>query len=400
MRQAGPSRATLEGGRLGRWQLVLLLVTIPAVEDGTLIDHWLARVVGVGGWISILLAVPVTLVGVLVLFALADRHPRDDLAQMLLRLTGPLAYPLGIAYAALFLADGAFSLREYGMLSRLVGFMSFTPYAIFAVGLMAVALYGACLGIEVVARVNAAVLLCLDIPLGILLALLSLNHQKLARALPVLAHGLSPVLWGSWLVVGKFGELVLLLVFLPLVAQGRTDARRATLWGVMLITVMALGHELGPVLTFGSSIREVEWPVYSQIRSIMLARFVANLDWVAVILWTHGFLIEITTFTYAASLTLASLFGMRSHRPLIPWLLAVVLAGSFFTGRIQDGVLLYRWMLDSYGFVAFGWVLPLLLLGLSLWRGTGTRQPLRPRWRRDAAPTGNRGQRARPEPAP
>lgn len=373
-----------DGGRISIWQLAFLLIIIPAIEDSTAIDHWLALRVGVDGWLSVLLAVPVILLGVALLVALADRFPQQDLAGILLRVLGPLAYPVGILYTALFLADAALSLREFGLLGRLEGFMSYTPYTVFAICLILVATYGAWLGMEVVARINAAILLFAELPLGVMLALFAVNHQKLVRLLPILANGLQPVLWGAWLVAGKFGELVLMLVFLPLVAKGRANARGVMLWAVVLTTFMALGHELGPVLTFGASVRTIEWPDYSQVRAIALARFIANLDWLVVTMWTHGFLIEVIVFMYAAALTLARLFGMRSHRALIPVLAAVVLVATYFSGRTQDAVLFNRWLLDAYGFVGLGWVLPALLLGISLVRGQGTRSPTLRRVRRQS----------------
>lgn len=153
-----------------------------------------------------------------------------------------------------------------------------------------------------------------------------------------------------------------------------------------LIVVMALGHGLGPVLTFGSSVGEYEWPAYEQVRSILLGRFVQNLDWVAVILWTHGFLIEVAVFVYAAALTLAKLFGLRSQRPLVPVLGALAVAASLLVGETQRVLLLERWFLDAYGFVVLGWVVPLSLLGISYLKGRGRGLGRRPPLGRDASP--------------
>jgi spore germination protein KB len=378
----GGARPPADGGRISAWQLALILVTVMAIQDSTSLDHWLAWRVGNDLWISLLLAAPCAVAGVLLLTALADRHPGSDLAEILLRTAGPLAYPLGLAYAGLFLADAFLSAREFGTLSRLLSFMNLTPYLVFAAGLVTVAVYGAWLGIEVLARVNAAFLLFVDIPLGVLLAGLSINHQSIARLLPILADGPAPVMWGTWLIVAKFGEFVVLLVFLPLVAEGRAQARRISVWAVLLVTVMALGHTVGAVLTFGPAVRSIEWPTYSQVRSIVVARFIANLDWVAVILWVHGFVIEVATFIYAAALMLAKLFRARSQRGFILPLGAVTLVASRLTGRTEPAVLLYRWWLDGYGFMAMGWLLPLLLLCVTLLRGQGTRRSERRRARR------------------
>ncbi len=375
MKSRGRGGRPADPGRISAWQLALLITSILAVEDSTTLDHWLSWRVGIDAWSAILVALPIALLGVWMLFGLADRYPDRDLVEILRRTVGPLAYPLGVLCAALFLTDAVLSLREFGTLAQLLSFMNLTPYWVFAAGLAGVALYGGWLGIEVLARVNAATFLFVEVPFGILLTLFSMNHQRYDRLLPVLVHGVRPVLWGAWLVIGQFGDLLLLLVFLPLVTEGRGHARRVGVWTVLLVALIMLGHSVGPALTFGSSVRKVQWPLYSQIRSVVLARFIANLDWWAVILWTHGFLIEVSLFVYAAALTLAKLFGARSHRPFLPALGGAVFVASLFIWRTQPAMLFQRWRLAAYGFTALGWGLPLLLFAVSLLRGQGTRRP-------------------------
>lgn len=355
-----------DAGRTGVWQLVLLLVTIAAIEDSTVIDHLLAHGVGQDAWLSIVLAAPLVVVGLWPIVALGRRYPGKDLMGMLRASLGPLAYPVALVYAGAFVADSAISLRAFGVLGRLLGFMELTPYTAIVLPLAVLAVYACVLGIEVLARVNAFLLLAVDIPLGLALTVLSANHQHLARALPVLAHGLMPVAWGTWLIVGKFGAFALLLVFLPLVAdQHRVRLRGALVLGVLGVAVMALGHTMGAVLTFDSSVHTVMWPTYSQLRSIEMARFISNLDWLGVVLWTHGFLVETAAFLYGASLLLASLAGTPSYRPFVLPLGAVAFTLSYFAGRTEQAMFDLRWGLDAFVFVLLAWVIPPLLLGVT-----------------------------------
>ena len=368
-------RPPADGGRISAWQLALLLAIIPMIEDGTTINHWLAWRVGVDQWVSVLLALPLVLVGVTMLFRLANRHPDKDLTGILLSVIGPIGYGVAIAYVLLFLTNAALAVREFGVLSRQLSFMELTPYGVFALALMLVVVYGAWMGIEVLARVNVAFFLFVDIPLGVVLTALSVNHERLARLLPVMAHGIHPVLWGTWLLVGKFGELVLLLVFLPLVAEQRGRARRVNLWAVVIATAVTLEQCVGPVLMFGSSVKMVSWPWYSQIRSIFVAGFITNLEWFNVILWIHGFLVEASLFLYGATLMVTKIFGARSRKPFLLVLACLVLLGSFVLGRTQAGMLEERWMLDAYGYVIMAWLVPAAMLGISIIRRQGTRNP-------------------------
>lgn len=368
-------RPPADSGRISAWQLALLLAIIPMIEDGTAINHWLAWRVGIDQWVSVLIALPLTLAGVAMFFRLANRFPGSGLVEILLRTIGPLGYGVAIAYVLLFLCDAALSVREFGVLSREISFMSLTPYGVFAVILLLVVVYGAWLGIEVVARVNVAFFLYVDMPLGIALSALSVNHDRISRLLPIMAHGVEPVLWGVWLLVGKFGELVLLLVFLPLVGEQRQRARAVTLWSVVISTALTLEQCVGPVLMFGSSVRLTTWPWFSQVRAIFVARFITNLEWMMVIFWIHGFLVETSMFLYGASLMLTKMFGARDRRPFLLAMAGVVLVGSFILGRTQAGMLEERWMLDAYGFLVMAWLVPLILLGIALVRRQGHANP-------------------------
>ncbi len=362
------------GARLGIWQLMLLLVTTAVIQDSSTVDHWLARLVGVHAWLPVVLALPLALGGVSLLVALADRHPHRDLAGILRELLGPLAYPLVLLIALVFVADAALTLREFGLASGELGFWGFTPFWVFATGMALVAVYGAFLGIEVLARVNSFVLLFMELPIGLLFTLFTVNHERLVRLLPLLPRGFAPVLRGTWLMLGVFGQFLLLLVLLAEVHGGRGRAGQVARRGVLLISAIALGHSVGPALTFGPSVRVINWPLYGQVRSIFLARFIANVDWMVVMLWVHGFLIEVALFVYAAARLLTTLFALRSPRTLIPGLGALALAGSFVVGTTAEMMLRRRWYEDAYALVALGWLLPLLLLGISLLRGH-RRQP-------------------------
>ncbi len=357
----------VDTGRISAWQLVLLVTTIVAIQAETTGDHWLSWEVGNPLWISVLLALPLTMVGLWLYHALGLRHPGEDLVGILRHTVGPLVYPLGLVYVALFVAAALLAVRTFGTLSRLLGFMYFTPYGVFAIGLVLIAVYGAYLGIEVVARVNVAVLLFVDVPLGTLLAVFGVNHEKVGRILPIMAHGWSPVIWGMWLVLGQFGSFILLLVYRPSVHERHSVMLRASLWGVLL-TAVAFAASVSALLTFGSSVQMIEWPYYSLVRSVALARFITNVDWFDVVLWVHGFLIETAVFTYAAALMLTRVFRARDPKPLVLIVGLVVLVGSFFGGRTQDLLLENRLKLDLYGLLLLGWVLPLVLLVISFLR--------------------------------
>lgn len=358
MSRRGRPRGTSGHGRITPWQVTLLLVTIGAGEESTVVNRLLTPLAGRDLWISVLLAVPATLAGVAGVLALARRFPGQDLATILRRLLGPAAYPLGVAYVLLFLASAAQAGSEFAALSHIV--YPATPTPAFLAPLFLAALYGMLLGIEVMGRVNTAFLLLVDIPLGLLLAAVFVGQQHLGYVLPILANGLRPVLSGAQLVLGTWGQFVLLLVYLPL--TGRPEAAgSAAQWGALMLAVMALGHNLGPVLVFGEAVTRFTWPTLMEVRVVEVGRLIQRLDVVAIWLWVHSYWLQIAIFVDAAALTLAGLFRLRSHRPLlVP--LAAFSFGLALLVPDQAASMRIRWILNAWAFLAAGFVLPPLLL--------------------------------------
>ncbi len=353
------------------WQLVWMVVTTLAIEDATVIDHFLAHVAGIDSWVSILVAAPMGLLGVWAIATLASRRRGFDLVAILRNDLGWLVYLLGPAFVLLFIADATLSSRTFVLVAKTLGEEAYVPEGAFLLLLIGTAMWGAWLGIEVVARVNTAVLWLVDVPLGIFLAALGTNHESLVRLLPILANGWGPIWDMAMFMLGKTGEFVVILVYATAV-EVPAKLTRASLWGFCLLIVMALGHSVGPALTFGQSVSDVTWPSYSQIRAIEFGRFLQNLAVTAVIFWIHGFWLETTLFLDAAARTTAKVLGMRSHRKLL-LVLGPVVFGLVYLIPTEAQALSERRLLDTWGFLILGLVVPILLLVISVLRGRASR---------------------------
>lgn len=350
---------TTVSGRLTPWQLGLLLVTLGAAEGSTEVNRLISPIARQDVWLSILVAIPVGLIAVWLLTGLAARYPGHDLGAILRRLLGPFAYPLGVAFMLLFMVDAAESAATFTSLSS--GIFPTTPPSAFLVPLVGVAVYGCFLGVEVIARVNSAVLLFADIPLGILLAVVFAPQQKLVRVLPVLANGWWPVLIGSQLVLGVWGMFVVVLNFLPL-TDSEAKSRTCCLWAVIIVAVMEVGHNLGPILIFGPATAQMTWPSWTEVRVAEIGQFVERLDIVAIFLYVHGFWLELSAFIYASAQTASSLFGLRSHKVLLLPLGLAIFLGALAIPT-QDVSEALRWNLTARAFVGLGLIVPALLLG-------------------------------------
>lgn len=352
----------LQTGQLTAWQLGLLLVTGAVITNATIGDSLLVRRLGQELWVAWVLGLPLGALALWSLARLGARYPGRNLVEILLRLCGAAGYVLTGAFLAMFLAAMALSLREAAYLT--LPMMPNTPPYVMITPWVLLAMYSSYVGIEVLARVNAFLLLAVDIPLGLLLSVALLPQHNLAYLSPVFVHRWSTLLATARFSAGSWGAMAALLMFTNIVADVRRMPRVA-LWVVLLVVVMGVGHDLGAVLTFGPAAGGFLWPSFEEVRVLEFGRFVERLDVLAIVLWVHGFWIEIAVLFQAVAVGLARLCGLRSYRSLIVPLGVLLLVLAFFPAPHADVDRWRRVVLNGWVMLVLGVLLPPLLLGWS-----------------------------------
>ncbi len=353
--------------KIGHWELAFLLTTMAAGQESTVFNSIMTPIVGRDIWLSVLLGMGLGALAVVIWSALMARFPREGIETIAAQLLGPLRWPFLVAFVVLMTVYAAIAGRTFTSLSAII--FPTTPPPMFVVPLFALAVYGGILGIQVVARVNQLLLFYVDVPAGMILSMLLMGQQRMQRILPILAHGWVPVVSGGLMMMGLYSQLAMVLIFAPATVSLQ-KLKGALLAAVGMIGLMAMGHNVGPVLQFGALAKQLAWPSFAQLRLIQVGRDIQRLDVFAVVLWVHGYWILVVMNLKASSLLLKRLFHFDQDHWILAGLAIAAYGLSTVVAATQDVLFREVQLLNQWIFPSLGLGFPLLLLGLAAIRGS------------------------------
>lgn len=368
---ASRKRPLLE--RVGPWQMAFLLVTLVEGQESTIFNSVVTPIAGRDLWICVLAGTGLGLLAMRLWTELLKRFPGDGIERIAERLIGPFRWFFILPMVLFLTYYTALACRSFTSLSGMV--FPTTPPPAFVLPLVVLAVYSGILGLAAVARVNQVLLWFIDVPAGIVLSILLTGQQRVQRVLPVLAHGMMPVVSGTLMMLGLFCQLAVVMTFAPN-TKDQPRARRAFLVAIGMVGVMAMGHNMGPMLQFGGLAKQMAWPDFSQLRLIQVGRDIQRLDAFAVVLWVHGYWVLVTLNLKASALLLQRSFKQPSDRGFLLGLGVAAYAGAFVVAANQNWMLKEVQWSNEVFFPVLGLGVPLLLLGLSvLSQGRRRRSP-------------------------
>ncbi|HHT01955.1 MAG TPA: endospore germination permease [Firmicutes bacterium] len=341
-------------GKISNWQLGALLSFTVLSTGLFLMGHMVEKFAGRDSWLMpFTLFVFINAAGLL-WATLARRFSTLTLVQYCPLILGkPLGYIVNFLYLWFFVFVLATVTREFVEVINL--FLPMVSPSLLGGTMLALCIYAAWLGLEVIARSGVHVI--------VLLVAITLVHffsiipQADWSALqPVLANGLSPVLKSSWYAFAFAGEMVIVLMLFPQLA-GQATVSRAFLGASVLICILALFFTVISTTILGPIVARLYFPY------LMLARLAPmRIDVLIFISWVSGLFIKLAFLLYVSNLALVQVFQLRdANRTLLP---------LAFLGAVLS-IVLYPTGLGVYDFVANVWpaygltmevLLPLALL--------------------------------------
>ena len=361
----------LDNGRISSVQLLMLLFTIEVVTASLYVPPRYAQLAGPGSWIagSIIPAFYGLLV-IAVVLALARRFPSqaftDYLPEILGKIPGKL---LAAAYALMFVHFGSVILNEGSSLIRITIFTQ-TPGVVLDVVWVVLAVYGAYLGIEVIARENQLVLpfylFSLVVILGLAAHYIDFNNLR-----PVFESGLLPMARAGFIASAWRGELFLLLMLYPYLNQKHEDVK--TLLLLAGFTLVASAAILLVILgVFGDLVMaHLIFPYFILAQYISLFNFIERLETLVIIILVGGVTIKLAVFIHSSAIAAAGALGLKSYRvTLLPIAVIVVILSR----------VLYDTFLKLFDFLIYTWptyaaivelVIPALVLLIAVIRSKG-----------------------------
>lgn len=343
--------------QISQWQLSLLVIGAITVMGHIFIVPLVLDKAGKDVWLSLLVALVPGIVLVMVLSWLTILKPQKTLDQIAAEQFGKLIGKMvSFMYALYFLLPAVLGLR--GLMEFMVtAFLKHTPKNLIGLIFLALCLFAVKSGLESIARVYA-ILMTILIVSGILATSLASPDKEFQKLLPVLEHGMLPVLLGSIPLIGLLGEMV---VIGGLLGSVRNSAAiwQGNLVAILVIGLFFVGPLTGPVAMFGEVATNFDYPTFAEMK---FGSYLSYFQSLAVVLWLLGSFGRIALFYYTASESAARIFNLTNNQPLVVPIGVLIYLLTLFA--FPDLVTVKKFLVVSYPVmgVTLGILIPTVLL--------------------------------------
>jgi spore germination protein KB len=307
----------------------------------------LTALAGQEAWLATLLAVPVGLVPLGLLYDLDRRHEGLTLAEHARAALGPaLGGALGALWVFFLGTAVPIILREFSQLVTSEA-LPHTPEVVVLGLLIVVPLLMTRDGLETIVRV-ASVLTPIAAATLLLIFLSTLGAARLDRLLPVTAMGGVPLLQAAGPTAAFYAETALLGCVLPFRGCERRQAWLAATCGLAAAAVVLAAATLWALLIFGPLSAHMPTILFQVTRAAGVAEFISHLDALLVAVWVAGGLVKISVWFLSLALTASESLGLADYRPLtVPLAAAAVVGGQTWFESNSD---MARWFTDVWPF--------------------------------------------------
>ncbi|BAS26653.1 GerAB/ArcD/ProY family transporter [Limnochorda pilosa] len=357
-----------EAGKISPGQVCGLVVAV-VLPTSVLYVPSLSVVAGQArqdGWLSLLLATAAAMVVLAAAWQVSMRHPGRTLVQILGIEWGPWAGgAVGLLYFVGILVHGALLLRAF---SEALGItvLPTTPALVIAGSQIALCVYAARRGVEVLARIGQVATPLLVFSLLLLFGL-AWSDFRLDRIPPLLTTQSSAILRGAvWPLAWLLQAQILMEIAFPFV-QGPRGVARPFFSGLAMTGLLLVAS-----LVAAQAVLGVHMASHSVVLMLKLAREVRPIEFLSrtealyLAFWHMASFVEITAFLHAGAMVGSEVLALRGARVLVaPVGLLMTLAGTLLFRTLGDLVHFTEQVLPVYA-ILLGGVIPLILLVFSL----------------------------------
>jgi spore germination protein KB len=338
--------------RLTQWQFVIIISASVLGTEVFNIPVFPAQFAKHDAWLSILIA-PITSVWcILVATALANRYPNMTIIEYSKRILGIwLSKLVGVYYLiVLFVYTCVISKVIIDFIAAISH--PLTPRVVMLIMLLSVCGIAAWCGIAVIGRCGE-VFFPLMIVIAVSIFLLSARDWNPLYLRPVAENGLLPILRGAAVPSGWYGEVILIAFLLPLLNQPG-QARKASIYSTIIVTLLMLKTVLLCTLIEGPLVSKLPFPYAAVIRYISLGDVLERIDPVFLPIWvTVGFL-KLATFLFVTCLCLSRVCGVKNQRTLALPVILFMFVGTLWLIKSAPGMdALLQFYIYTFPIVSF-----------------------------------------------
>ncbi|WP_235845652.1 GerAB/ArcD/ProY family transporter [Neobacillus novalis] len=364
-------------GKITAYQMALMIYPTIYATAVLMVPEITGQYVGRDSWAAPILGSLNGFFTAYVLYKLHKMYPNESLIQYSKHIIGPfLSKILGLFYLFFFLYMCGFILKEYSFFIG-ISLLPKTPMIAIIGSVVIMASLAITGGVEILGRASQLFvpIFILPIPIFTIMLLKDLDPKNV---LPILEHGLLPLLQGSAAPQAWFSEVFLISMFLPFLK----DPEKGLKWSFISLFAVLLSLVSLNLLTtflFGEMTASYTFPVFKAVRIISLSDFFEHLEAGIITIWILGAYIKITVFYYALVLGTAQWLNLSDFKPIVlPFGLLISLFAIWEFANLQEQFEFSKFIFPFY--VPFMLtVLPTILLIIAKIRTRNTMKKEPPR---------------------
>ncbi|MBD0383176.1 GerAB/ArcD/ProY family transporter [Paenibacillus sedimenti] len=326
----------------------------------------LAAVAGHDAWISILLAIAVSLGIVWMYSHLCQLYPGKNLIEIGEELFGVwIGRLIGICYAWYAFHLGVMVVRNFTELILMVALPK-TPPVVIAAVMVATVLWAAYAGIEVLARCSIFIL-GFVLTEGMFSIIFMGKDFQPSNLLPVIDKGWTPILQGMTGLIGfPLCETVLFAMIIPQLNKIE-QAKKTVLWTTVAGGLLLLLINIRNTLILGELSSRLIYPSYTAYQYISIADFIERVEPAVIFTWVMGGFVKICVCLYVSAKSLTTILSSKRFRTYLVPLSILMLLYSRIIYRNNAEMIFFAGEVYQWYVAPFEIIIPLLMLLAAAW---------------------------------
>ncbi|MFC4808012.1 GerAB/ArcD/ProY family transporter [Paenibacillus sp. GCM10023250] len=359
--------------KISQWQFIIILSVSVLGTEIFNIAAFPAQFSKQDAWMSILIAPVSSLWCILVTTALAARYPNMTIIEYSRSILGKwLSILVELYYLCLLFVYTSVIAKVIVDLISLISH-PLTPHIVLLLMLFAICGIAAWCGIGVIGRCGEMIF-----PVMIVIAcsifFLTIRDWNAMYLRPVAEHDLVSILRGASVPSGWLGEVMLIGFLIPFLNQPE-QARKASFYTTIIITLFMLKTVLECTLVEGPLVSEFPFPYAAVIRYISLGDVLERIDPVFLPIWVSVGFLKLATFLFVTCLCVSRMFKVKNQRSVSLPVMLIVFVGALWTMKSSPGMdailEFYYYSFPIASFIGAN-LIPTMLLGIawirSSWR--------------------------------
>ncbi|CAM4191709.1 spore germination protein KB [Paenibacillus endophyticus] len=298
--------------RITTLQAIVIIVIAIVPSSLFYIPSFVIQIAKQDGWISVLLALAVSLLLAVVIGHVCMEGNRKPLLEWLQSRFGKLiSTGLGLILCVYYFVASAVIVRQFTNFMSEQALMN-TPMAMLAGIIVLVSVYIASQGIESLSRVIFVVFLFFMFSVGLNIILIW-GQFDFNQFLPIFESPPADHMEAMLMPLGCLSEIAVLLLLVPYL-ETPTSSIKVAIWGTVISGTIFVCVSMVTIAVFGTKIiGAISYPAFAAIGTVEIGHFIERVDVLLISAWTASMFAQVSIFTFGFFQLTEQTFKLTPH---------------------------------------------------------------------------------------